>query len=117
MADLRFFSWCVCSHVSNHSLQSLLDGDKHEQIKGLLDYRLELLRAHPTSTVMFKCTEGKFEGMHVCLTPLKVGFLAGCRQIISLNGCFPKGLFGGQLLTVVGIDLSHSMGQGGEGEP
>ena len=50
--------------------QSLLDGDKHEQIKGLLDYRLELLRAHPTSTVMFKYTEGKFEGMYVCLGPL-----------------------------------------------
>ena len=75
--------------------QSLLDGDEHEQIKGLFDYRLELSRAHPTSIVMFKCTESKFEGKYVCLAPLKAGFLAGCRQIISLDGCFLIGLFGG----------------------
>ena len=72
MADLRFFSWCVCSHVSNHSLQSLLDGDEHEQIKGLFDYRFKLLRAHPTSTAMFKYPEGKFEGMYVCLALLRL---------------------------------------------
>lgn len=49
---------------------------------------------------------GKFEGMYVCLGPLKAGFLAGCRPIISLGGCWLKGLIGGQLLSAVGIDAN-----------
>ncbi|XP_039143892.1 uncharacterized protein LOC120281002 [Dioscorea cayenensis subsp. rotundata] len=86
--------------------RSLLDGDEISQIKSLYDYRLELLRTHPGSTIKFKCTEGTFQGMYVCLAPLKAGFLASCRQIISLDGCFLKGLFGGQLLSAVGIDAN-----------
>lgn len=86
---LTKFFFFICS------AQRLLDGDEHEQINKLFDYRLELLRAHPTSTVMFKCIEGKFEGMCVCLAPLSEGFLTGCRRIVSLDGFFLKGLFGG----------------------
>ena len=44
--------------------------------------------------------------MYVCLAPLREGFLAGCRQILSVDGCFLKGLYGGQLLTAVGIDVN-----------
>ena len=64
MTDLRFFL-NVYFIVFMCLAQSLLDGDEHEHIKGLFDYRLELLRAHSTFTVMFKCVEGKFEGMYV----------------------------------------------------
>ena len=64
---------------------SILDGDEHEQVKSLYDYRLELLRTHPGSTVMFKYSEGRFEGMYVCLAPLKAGFMVGCRPVISLD--------------------------------
>lgn len=68
--------------------KSLLDGDEHSQILSLHDYRLEILRTHPGSTVKFKCTGGTFEGMYVCLSPLKVGFPAGCRPIISFRKNF-----------------------------
>ena len=44
--------------------------------------------------------------MYVYLAPLREGFLAGCMQILSVDGCFLKGLYGGQLLTAVGIDAN-----------
>lgn len=75
-------------------------------MRSLYEYRLELMRTHPRSTVLFRCDQGKFECMYVCLAPLREGFLAGCRQIISLDGCFLKGLYGGQLLSAVGIDAN-----------
>lgn len=84
----------------------LLDGDEQTQMCSLYDYRLELLRTHPGSTVKFRCDEGVFEAMYVYLSPLRSGFLAGCRQVISVDGCFLKGLYGGQLLTAVGIDAN-----------
>lgn len=87
----------------------MLDGDEKTQITRLYDYRLELIRTHPGSTVMFKRNEGVFNGMYVCLAPLKAGFLAGCRHIISVDGCFLKGLYGGQLLTAVGIDANDGI--------
>lgn len=80
----------------------MLDGDEESQIGRLYDYRLELRRTNERSTVKFKCNEGVFAGM--CLGPLKARFLEGCRPIISLDGCFLKGLYGGQLLSAVGID-------------
>ncbi|XP_039136666.1 uncharacterized protein LOC120273983 isoform X2 [Dioscorea cayenensis subsp. rotundata] len=86
--------------------KSLLDGDECEQIKSLYDYRLEILRTNPGSTVMFKCNEGIFRGMYLCLGPLKAGFMAGCRPIISVDGCWLKGQFGGQLLSAVGVDAN-----------
>lgn len=87
----------------------LIDGDDEGQMAGLYNYRLELLRSHPGSTVKFKCDAGVFQAMYVCLAPLKEGFLAGCRNVISVDGCFLKGLYGGQLLTAVGVDANDSM--------
>ncbi|XP_039119617.1 uncharacterized protein LOC120255910 [Dioscorea cayenensis subsp. rotundata] len=87
----------------------MLDGDEKTQITRLYDYRLELIMTHPRSTVMFKRNEGVFSGMYVCLAPLKACFLAGCRRIISVDGCFLKGLYGGQLLTAIGIDANDGI--------
>ncbi|XP_039128877.1 uncharacterized protein LOC120265007 [Dioscorea cayenensis subsp. rotundata] len=84
----------------------IIDGDDKTQIYKLLDYRLELLRTHPGSTIKFKCHARVFQAMYVCLAPLKEGFLTGCRQIIGVDGCFLKGIYGGQLLTAVGIDAN-----------
>ena len=40
---------------------------------------------------------------------MKNGFLAGCRRIIGLDGCFLKSPFGGQLLTAMGRDGNDNM--------
>ncbi|XP_039138185.1 uncharacterized protein LOC120275624 [Dioscorea cayenensis subsp. rotundata] len=86
---------------------SLIDGDEVSQMKRLNDYRLELLKTHPGLTIIVKCTnEGVFQSLYVCLAPFRAGFLAGCRYLLSLDDCFLKGLYGGQLLTAVGIDAN-----------
>ncbi|XP_039140504.1 uncharacterized protein LOC120277718 [Dioscorea cayenensis subsp. rotundata] len=65
----------------------LIDGDEESQMKSLYDYRLELLKTHPGSTVIVSCTdEGVFKSFYVSLAPLKTG------------------VYGGQLLCAVGID-------------
>lgn len=84
-----------------------IDGDEETQMQSLYDYRLELMKTHPGSTIKFRCDQGVFEAMYVCLAPLRLGFLAGCRRIISVDGCFLKGLYGGQLLSAVGVDANN----------
>lgn len=95
---------CVCLYVEIREI----DGDEESQMRRLYDYRLELLQTHPNSTIKFRCDQGVFEAMYVCLSPLRDGFLAGYRRIISVDGCFLKGLYGGQLLTAIGIDANNS---------
>lgn len=97
LTDMFFCVWLLFSRI--------IDGDEETQIHMLHDYRLELMRTHPGSTIIIDCSEeGVFQGMYVCLAPLRAGFLAGCRKIVSLDGCWLKGLYGGQLLSAVGID-------------
>ncbi|XP_039130213.1 uncharacterized protein LOC120266636 [Dioscorea cayenensis subsp. rotundata] len=85
----------------------IIDGDEKSQMSRLYDYRLELLKTHPGSTIIINCTdEGVFQAFYVCLAPLREGFLAGCRHFVSLDGCFLKGVYGGQLLCAVGIDAN-----------
>ncbi|XP_039145858.1 uncharacterized protein LOC120283285 [Dioscorea cayenensis subsp. rotundata] len=85
--------------------QRIIDGDEESQMARLHDF--ELLKTHPGSAIIVNCNdEGVFEALYVCLAPLREGFLAGCRHLISVDGCFLKGLYGGQLLCAVGIDAN-----------
>ena len=88
-------------------LQRIIDGDEEEQMVRLYDYRLELIKTHLSSTIVIECSEGGvFEALYVCLAPLRAGFLAGCRNLVSLDGCFLKGLNGEQLLSAIGINAN-----------
>ncbi|XP_050204978.1 uncharacterized protein LOC126655018 [Mercurialis annua] len=83
-----------------------INGDEKEQYGRLYDYKLELIRTHPGSTIMFKLNNIVFCGMYICLGPLKAGFKDGCRPVISIDRCWLKGIYGGQLLSAVGIDAN-----------
>ncbi|KAK4388259.1 hypothetical protein Sango_2432500 [Sesamum angolense] len=65
------------------------------------------------SKLILKKLEGSnppiFDKMDVCLCALKNGFLSGCRPIISLDGCFLKTCYGGQLLVAVRRDVNDNM--------
>ena len=50
------------------------------------------------------CGQPRFLRMYVRYHAQKVGFLAGCRPIIGLDGCHLKGRFGGQLLAATARD-------------
>ena len=43
-----------------------------------------------------------FERIYVCLEGYKRGFLAGCRRVVGLDGCFLKGSVSGQILCAIG---------------
>ncbi|CAN1125355.1 hypothetical protein LINPERHAP2_LOCUS2858 [Linum perenne] len=41
--------------------------------------------------------------------PLRKGFLAGCRKVICVDGCFLKTEYGGKLLSAIGIDANSGI--------
>ncbi|XP_050233517.1 uncharacterized protein LOC126682005 [Mercurialis annua] len=86
-----------------------LEGDEDRQYEKLYDYKREVLRTNPGSTVEFKEARGKFQGMYVCFDGLKQAFVNGMRQIVCLDGCWLKGKYGGQLLSATGIDPNDCM--------
>lgn len=67
-------------------------------------YTAEILRSNPGSTILIHCHDVVFKAFYICLNAIKKNFLDGCRRVVSLDGCFLRGKFGGHLLSVIGID-------------
>lgn len=92
----------------------LLEASIKEQYARIRDYAAELKRVDPNTTIDIKCDfldEEQlpvFKRMYVCLGALKMGFRAGCRSILGLDGCHLKSCYGGQLLTAVGLDANNT---------
>ncbi|KAG5582595.1 hypothetical protein H5410_053222, partial [Solanum commersonii] len=78
--------------------------DEGLQYGKLLSYRAELLRFYPGSNVIIWRDGGKFLEFYVCLGALNEAFKLGCRPLISLDGCWLKGTYRGNLLSAVAID-------------
>ena len=91
-------------------LEKIFRSTKGEYAR-LYDYQLELLRSNPGSTVIVKVENpgAVFQRFYVCLDALKRGFLAGCRKVIGLDGCFFKGCTNGELLCALGRDGNNQM--------
>jgi hypothetical protein len=47
--------------------------------------------------------------MYIYLDACKRGFMAGCRKVVGLDGCFFKGATNGELLQDVGRDANSQM--------
>ena len=47
-------------------LQRIIDGDEEEKMVRLYDYRLELMKTHPGSTIVIECSEGGFLKLSMC---------------------------------------------------
>ncbi|KAK9938089.1 hypothetical protein M0R45_014848 [Rubus argutus] len=84
-----------------------------EQYALLRSYGEELKRRNPSSTVKIKIElrgeDPIFQRMYICYAALREGFLLGCRHVIGLDGCFLKGPYKDQILSVVGIDANNGM--------
>ncbi|GAV80122.1 hypothetical protein CFOL_v3_23584 [Cephalotus follicularis] len=50
-----------------------------------------------------------FRRFYVCFEACKKGWLNGCRPIISLDGCFLKGVCKGELLVAIGRDGNNKI--------
>ncbi|XP_066365323.1 uncharacterized protein [Miscanthus floridulus] len=102
-----------CKRAKSLVLNDALDGMKGEYTR-VYDYQAELLRSNPGSTIVV-CLNAEFEDIKVferfycCFDACKKGFLAGCRRVIGLDGCWFKGANNGQLLCAVGRDANNQM--------
>ncbi|XP_048491334.1 uncharacterized protein LOC125492672 [Beta vulgaris subsp. vulgaris] len=89
--------------------QALIVGEYKEQFALLPRYGAEIRRSNPNNTIKFQLSNNVFERMYLCFDALRRGFLDGCRPFISLDGCFLKAPYGGQLLVAVGRDGNNQM--------
>ena len=93
-------------------MQKALDATKG-QYQLLYRYQIELLRSNPGSTVIVKkelqLEPPVFQRMYICLDACKKGFMAGCRKVLGLDGCFFKGATNGELLCAIGRDANNQM--------
>ncbi|KAL0361686.1 UNVERIFIED_CONTAM: hypothetical protein Sradi_3853100 [Sesamum radiatum] len=90
-----------------------LEGSPKFQYTRLWDYADEIRKTNPGSTVIVGTEEEggehRFSRLYICYGALEQGFRAGCRPIISVDGCHLKGPHGGILLTAVGVDPSNNL--------
>ncbi|XP_039687921.1 uncharacterized protein [Medicago truncatula] len=95
------------------SALEMIHGACDEQYAHLRNYAEELLRSNPGSSVKIQCKPGVggvfFQRMYVCFNACKRAFVSNCRPLIGLDGCFPKGRYGGHLLSAVGKDGNNQM--------
>ena len=87
---------CRCQYSKIKRAKSIVMQRMYDATKGeyalVFDYQLELLRSNPGSTIVVKLDTEELEPMfmrfYVCFDACKKGFLAGCRKVIGLDGCF-----------------------------
>ncbi|XP_028755345.1 uncharacterized protein LOC114714744 [Neltuma alba] len=90
-----------------------IEGDFVDEYKRLWDYNNEIFSKSPGTsfTILtdrpFIDRPPRFKRLYLCLDAVKIGFLAACRPIIGLDGCFLKGPYGGILLVAVGHDANE----------
>ncbi|KAK8689067.1 hypothetical protein V6N13_087798 [Hibiscus sabdariffa] len=89
--------------VRDYALEQIMESQKQQYVK-LYDYLAELRQTNRGTTTICYLNECLFQRMYVCMQACKDGFKAGCRPIISLDGCHLKGYYGGHILIVVGTD-------------
>ncbi|KAL4289499.1 hypothetical protein GQ457_14G002690 [Hibiscus cannabinus] len=92
-----------CQRARDYALEKIMGSQKQQYVK-IYDYLSELRQANRGTTTICYLNECLFQRMYVCMQSCKDGFKAGCRPIISLDGCHLKGYYGGHILATVGID-------------
>ena len=91
----------------------MTQGDCRDQYARVYDYALTLRKYNPGSSVFVKVSDDPenptFERIYVCFEACKLGFLAGCRSIIGVDGCHLKGAYKGKVFVAVSKDGNDNL--------
>ncbi|XP_025628904.1 uncharacterized protein [Arachis hypogaea] len=92
--------------------REIVIGNEQVQYGKLRDYLMELHRSNLGSTAMIDVIPQPeslplFDKLYISLDACKRDFIAECRPLIGLDGCFLKGYYGGQLLSAMGQDANN----------
>ena len=90
------------------------EGGLIEHYGKLWEYRQAILESNPGSTCHLDVKPGDngqicFQRLYMCFKGVKDGWIAGCRKVIGLDGCFITHTCKGQLLTAMGRDGNNQM--------
>ncbi|KAK8574072.1 hypothetical protein V6N13_097066 [Hibiscus sabdariffa] len=72
----------------------------------IYDYLGEIRTSNPGSTTILMLDNRVFLRMYICLHACKEGYKAGCRPVLSIDGCHLKGYYGGTFLAAVSVDAN-----------
>ncbi|XP_056159542.1 uncharacterized protein LOC130135140 [Syzygium oleosum] len=91
-------------------------GRYKEEYGQIWEYAGECRLQNPGSRVYVEVVERplpnhgtNFDRIYICFDACKRGFVAGCRRVIGLDGCFLKGVCKGELLAAIGRDGNNQM--------
>ncbi|KAK9033106.1 hypothetical protein V6N11_018144 [Hibiscus sabdariffa] len=103
-----------CQKAKKWALEQIRGSVVHE-FNRLFDYMYVLRSADPNGNFELMVErptvdeKPKFRRLYVCFSALKEAFKKYCRQVISLDGCFLKGSFQGEILSAVGRDSNDQI--------
>lgn len=84
----------------------MIQGSNEQQFGLIRSFAAEILKTNPESTCIIAMHDSKFQGIYICLEACKRGFLAGCRQLLGLDGFLLKVTFGGRMFVAVILDAN-----------
>ncbi|KAK5770470.1 hypothetical protein PVK06_046620 [Gossypium arboreum] len=102
----QYVSLTKCRRAKLRAFE-LIEGAHKAQYEKIYEYLLEVRTQNEGTTTICYLDNKLFQRMYVCLQACKDGYKAGCKRIVSLDGCFLKGYYGGYLLAAVGIDANN----------
>ncbi|XP_022851566.1 uncharacterized protein LOC111373289 [Olea europaea var. sylvestris] len=105
-------SWVIKTFVEEHTCPMVY---KNFRVTSsyLADRYLADWRAEQNMSVTVFMERVKRDGLgDISAWALRDGFIRGCKRVIGVDGCFLKTELGGQLLTVVGVDVNNDKQKG-----
>ncbi|KAK8707860.1 hypothetical protein V6N13_058912 [Hibiscus sabdariffa] len=97
-----------CLRAKNLALEMVL-GSHNEHYSMIYDYLGEIRKTNPGRKTILMLGDRVFLRMYICLKACKDGYKAGCRPVLSIDGCHLKGYYGGTFLAAVGVDANDSI--------
>ncbi|KAK8655995.1 hypothetical protein V6N13_108557 [Hibiscus sabdariffa] len=97
-----------CLRAKNLALEMVL-GSHKGQYSMIYDYLGEIRTSNHGSTTILMLDNRVFLRMYICLHACKEGYKAGCRPVLSIDGCHLKGYYGGTFLAAVSVDANDSI--------